>query len=69
MIGSIGEEASTIRDALPPGQGHVVLDTALLPSVFRFLDVTTLPCPIPNIGSESSTLWTRFMHTVAKVNF
>ncbi|CAE7247024.1 unnamed protein product [Symbiodinium microadriaticum] len=35
MIGSIGEEASTIRDALPPGQGHVVLDTALLPSVFR----------------------------------
>eukprot|EP00439_Symbiodinium_sp_Y106_P033061 s6099_g3.t4 len=35
MIGSIGEEASKIRDALPPGQGHVVLDTALLPSVFR----------------------------------
>ena len=63
MIGSIGEEASKIRDALPPGQGHVVLDTALLPSVFRRLDVTALPCSLPNILTVSWTLWTPFMRT------
>ncbi|CAJ1427783.1 unnamed protein product [Effrenium voratum] len=35
MIGSIGEEASRIRAALPAGHGHVVMDTTLLPSTFR----------------------------------
>lgn len=35
MIGSIGEEAAMIRAALPPGHGHVVMDTTLLPSTFR----------------------------------
>ena len=37
MIGSIGEEAAKIRAALPPGHGHVVFDTSLLPSTFRTL--------------------------------
>jgi hypothetical protein len=36
MIGSIGEEAAKIRAALPAGHGHVVLDTTLLPSTFRY---------------------------------
>ena len=53
MIGSIGEEASAIRDALPAGHGHIVMDTSLLPSVFR------IPAPhsgfsaISVIGSEA----------------
>ncbi len=38
MIGSIGEEAAKIRAALPPGHGHVVFDTTLLPSTFRCPD-------------------------------
>merc|ERR1711972_1234848 len=35
MLGSLGEEARSIQASLPPGRGHIVLDTALLPSIFR----------------------------------
>merc|ERR1712048_226934 len=35
MIGSLGEEAKRIRASLPPGRGHIVLDTALLPATFK----------------------------------
>jgi len=35
MIGSLGEEATRIRGSLPPGRGHIVLDTALLPGTFK----------------------------------
>lgn len=39
MIGSIGEEAERIRKALPAGHGHVVMDTSLLPSTLKCLEL------------------------------
>eukprot|EP00929_Paragymnodinium_shiwhaense_P058805 TRINITY_DN29464_c0_g1_i1.p2 TRINITY_DN29464_c0_g1~~TRINITY_DN29464_c0_g1_i1.p2 ORF type:complete len:704 (+),score=153.80 TRINITY_DN29464_c0_g1_i1:2401-4512(+) len=35
MVGSLGEEAARICAALPPGRGHIVMDTALLPATFK----------------------------------
>lgn len=35
MVGSLGTEATVIKSRLPPGRGHVVMDTALLPATFR----------------------------------
>ena len=35
MVGSIGDEASAIVDALPRGHGHVCFDADDLPVVFK----------------------------------
>jgi len=35
MLGSLGEEAKSIQSSLPPGRGHIVMETALLPAVFK----------------------------------
>ena len=40
FLASFGNEANSIVSALPPGRGHVCMDTSLLPGIFKSIFIS-----------------------------